>query len=62
MVIPDPAEPEPGPADQEQARLQEILDACLDEIDQTEFTPPEGPLPPATQAVVDKFRRKGLTE
>ncbi|HEY3999158.1 MAG TPA: hypothetical protein VGO93_09855 [Candidatus Xenobia bacterium] len=51
---------EPDPDDPEQVRLQGILDAYLDEAETTTFNPPEGPLPLATQAVVDKFRRKGL--
>jgi hypothetical protein len=63
LVIPDPAETsEADVTDPEQVRLQTVLDACLDQIEGAEFTPPEGPLPAATQAVVDKFRRKGLTE
>ena len=46
--------------DEEQARLQKGFEDLFEVIDQMEFTPPEGPLPAATQAIVDRFRRKGL--
>jgi hypothetical protein len=45
---------------EEQERLQSVFDDLIKEIDRMDFTPPDGPLSAVTEAIVEKFRRKGL--
>ncbi len=45
---------------EEQAKLESIFQAFFSEVDKMEFTPPTEPLSPQANAVLEKFRRKGL--
>jgi hypothetical protein len=57
IVLPDlPDDDDP----EEQERLQRVFDDLIKEVDPMDFTPPDGPVSAATEAVVKKFRRKGL--
>jgi hypothetical protein len=58
IVMPDPSPDVEDEAEQE--RLQKVLEELFEEADRMDFTHPEGPPSPATEAIVEKFRRKGL--